>query len=220
MIVLTASLQRLSDLAELWKANGKPEQESFQWSKTSFRWQSALKEYAQFIDTLEPTLNRTQVKNIVCDQSVDIISRFIASMIWGYGEVGYGPFRVKGILSNPDLDSKLQSTFDLANQGYWLESYARLRDCKIKGLGPAYGTKWLFFCSGPGQEMPIYDSVIAKWIASNASEDFLGIPTSSEYWRPLTYKTYVEYLNRCARDLKISVGDIELLIYNDAARIL
>ena len=214
-----SSVHRISYLASIWIDSGKPAQDAFGWAKDTNRWQIKLPHYAQFIETLAPSLTRVLVKEIVSDQNLDIIPRFLTAMIWGYGEVGYGPYRVHRILSNPGIATKLQETFDLANRGEWLEAYKFLRDFPIKGLGPAYGTKWLYFCSGSSQEIPIYDSLIAKWMELFAPEEFCGMSTSSEYWRPETYKAYVEYVIRCSRVLGLSEGEVELIIYNDATQL-
>jgi hypothetical protein len=87
-------------------------------------------------------------------------------MAWGYGRVGYGPFRVRRVLAPvPDPGERLQAAAGELARGGPTAAYALLGDSgvpRLPGPGPAFGTKFLYFCSPPGDRTAlILDRLVA-----------------------------------------------------------
>ncbi|PKB79490.1 MAG: hypothetical protein BZY88_13030 [SAR202 cluster bacterium Io17-Chloro-G9] len=68
----------------------------------------------------------------------------MASMIWGYVEVGYGPYRTEKGLKSPDAISVLQSAAVSVASGRIRHAYETINK-KISWCGPAFFTKFLYF---------------------------------------------------------------------------
>ncbi|OZC33159.1 hypothetical protein [Gordonia polyisoprenivorans] len=85
----------------------------------------------------------------------DPVELFLLAMAWGYGTIGYGPTRVRKILSQTDSRAKLADIVVATRAGGaeagWI---ALLRQHRIKGLGMAFGTKLLYFAGYSCQSRP------------------------------------------------------------------
>jgi hypothetical protein len=137
-------------------------------------------------------------------------------MIWGYGDLGYGSFRVNKMFSSTGFEEKIQESFELANSGKVMDAYEYLSKNRIQQLGPAFGTKWLSFVSPKSKPAPIYDSFIAMWVAKFAKKEFSNISTSSEVWSKKTYGTYYDWMLLNSSEFGIKPDDLELVIFQDA----
>ncbi len=87
---------------------------------------------------------------------------FILVMIWGYGNVGTGPWRVRQMIASPGFPGILCQVGEEAFHGHFLKAYDSLV-ANINRLGPAFASKYLyFFCRNfSGQVKPlIFDSVV------------------------------------------------------------
>ena len=142
------------------------------------------------------------------------MSAFVAVMAWGYGSVGYGPYRTTRVLSDtPDAGKRLLAvTRTLADEGA-LAAYRRLaspRDCRLLGLGPAFGTKYLYFCQPPDQEVTalIHDALVSTWLLREA-----GLTLSSAVWSVSTYRHYLELMHKWAAELACRPDELEYGIF-------
>ena len=208
--------QRLISIVTDWIKAGKPPQEAFPWSKSRCNWLRDIPTLNKFIDSLPDSLSRSDVRNICNHKNHSIPEKFITSMIWGYGDLGYGSYRVKKMFSTPGFNEKIHQSFNLASNGKTLEAYDFLARNKIQQLGPAFGTKWLSFVSPQDQPVPIYDSFISLWIKKFASKEFSKVSTSSEVWSKNTYGAYLEWMTANAVSLGVKADDLELVIFQDA----
>ncbi|QQM38794.1 8-oxoguanine DNA glycosylase OGG fold protein [Streptomyces liliifuscus] len=68
----------------------------------------------------------------------------VASYVWGQGRTGYGPHRLKEILSEPTVDDELAKAGAALRREGAVAAYHGLRGA-VKGLGPAFFTKFLHF---------------------------------------------------------------------------
>jgi hypothetical protein len=94
-------------------------------------------------------------------------------MAWGYGRVGYGPYRVHRVLETTlDAGSILQSAAGELGSGGPVRAYVLLGEhgaARLPGLGPAFGTKFLYFCSPSGASPAlILDRLVADWLREHA----------------------------------------------------
>lgn len=125
---------------------------------------------------------------------------FVAAMVWGYGKAGYGPYRTLRALSggsaqSPGLDesvlARLREASEHARERGPLAGFYTLNNApgKVRGLGPAFFTKWLYFTTavdGPDDAAAasILDQRVRRWIADN-TEIRLNIGKTRDYARYL-----------------------------------
>ena len=113
---------------------------------------------------------------------------FVASMVWGFGRTGYAVYRTNRILDdNPDAAVKLQHAARvLANDGP-VEGYrAMANEQHLKWLGPAFGTKYLGFCSCPDNPALILDALVATWL-----NEYCGTALRPTRWSTAQYERYL-----------------------------
>jgi hypothetical protein len=209
--------RRVSDLVVAWQANGSPIQESFDWSVSLDNWVVKFPEHADFLRIVLPNpLNREDVRRICKDSSFTILEKFLSVMVWGYGDRGYGPYRVGIMLSQPHCRSVLSDAYLLASQGSPKSAYDFLSRNRIRILGPSFGTKFLSFSTPRDIGAPIYDSFIGLWVASFANEDFSGVSTNPENWNPKTYFAYWDWIKEHSDYYLCHPDEIELVLFQDA----
>lgn len=68
---------------------------------------------------------------------------FVATQVWGYGGIGYGPHRTRQVLARPNADAVLTETVSLLVDEGAVAAYEALNT--LHGLGPAFFTKFLYF---------------------------------------------------------------------------
>jgi hypothetical protein len=86
----------------------------------------------------------------------------------------------------PNADARLQAAAGTAVEGRPVDGYACLGDhgiARLPHLGPAFGTKFLYFCSATSsQPALILDRLVARWLRENA-----GLPLNELRWSVSTY---------------------------------
>ena len=199
-----------------WIQSGRPAQEAFNWSKSRGNWERDLATEKLFIESLPDALSRENVRRVCGSEKSSVTEKFITTMIWGYGDLGYGSYRVKKMLSSPGFDEKINCSHELARMGFVMEAYEYLSKNKVQQLGPAFGTKWLSFVSPNTQPAPIYDSFIAMWVKKFAKHEFNKVSTSSEVWSKKTYGTYFEWMVSSSAEFGLKPDELELVIFQDA----
>jgi hypothetical protein len=212
-----ANLRLASKVAE-WNDAGRPPQEAFDWSRSRNNWSRDIPSLSQFINSLPLALSRSDVRSICDQRHCSVPEKFISSMIWGYGDLGYGSYRVKKMFATPGFSEKIHKSFELARAGYVVEAYEFLSRNKVQQLGPAFASKWLSFASSGAQPSPIYDSFISMWVKKYAAKEFAKVSTSSEVWNKKTYSTYLEWMGLNSIELKVKADDLELVIFQDATQ--
>jgi hypothetical protein len=144
---------------------------------------------------------------------------FVAVMAWGYGRVGYGPFRVRRVLdAAPHIGVQLQAAAGAAAEGRPVEAYASLGDhgaARLPYLGPAFGTKFLYFCSPAGRRPAlILDRLVARWLREN-----VGLAFNEVRWSVCTYTRYLETMAGWAGELALAADQLEACIFSAQARL-
>jgi hypothetical protein len=140
------------------------------------------------------------------------LAAFIAVLAWGYGRNGYGPWRAEQALVTPRAGDYLHEAVVTAGRSGALAGYASLaqRSHRLPWFGPAFGTKFLAFCSD-NRDKPalILDDLVSKWIARNA-----GIQLAPHRWSVSTYRRYLAVMHRWADALGHPAEAIELCIFS------
>jgi 8-oxoguanine DNA glycosylase-like protein len=165
---------------------------------------------------------RTAVRQACVRASVslaDAESSFLAVMAWGYGRVGYGPFRVRRVLdAAPNAGVQLQAAAGAAAEGRPVEAYACLGDhgaARLPYLGPAFGTKFLYFCSSTGRRSAlILDRLVARWLREN-----VGLAFNEVRWSVSTYTRYLATMVGWAGVLARAADQLEVCIFSAQARL-
>ena len=144
---------------------------------------------------------------------------FLAVMAWGYGRVGYGPFRVRRVLDAAlNVGVQLQAAASAAVEGRPVEAYACLGDhgaARLPYLGPAFGTKFLYFCSSTGKRPAlILDRLVARWLRENG-----GLAFNEVRWSVSTYTRYLETIVGWADELALAADHLEVCIFSARARL-
>jgi hypothetical protein len=150
---------------------------------------------------------------------------FIATMIWGYGTRGYGPYRVKKMLDDKLANIILSDTIQKIVEGNIIAAY---RDLKLPECGPAFMTKFFYFI-GLSVNMKLLPVILDSRVAQSLillmqdeglhPTDFVRYSVSknarisvSRY--PDGYIRYIELMNKWAQELNCHADAIELFFFN------
>jgi hypothetical protein len=139
-------------------------------------------------------------------------------MIWGYGDRGYGPYRVAIMLSQSHTRQVLERAFELCDEGHPKDAYNFFMENRIRLLGPSFGTKLLMFATPREVGAPIYDSFVGKWIARYAAEDFAGLSMNPGIWNSDTYAAYWSWIKKHANHFLCMSDEVELVLFRDAEK--
>ena len=207
----------LRRLCHAWTHAGSPSQRGTAWPRD--RWIAAFPEHADVYERLPKRLDRDVVRTVASNAHsgpTEAVVAFVATMTWGFGSVGYGPHRVRRVLeTTPTAPVLLHAVARTLAADGPLAAYARLaRDCRLKFLGPAFGTKYLAFCQPSGQPLValIHDELVSAWLARNGRPDL-----ESSSWSVPTYAAYLAQLHAWATDLGCSAETVEYLIFQAEA---
>jgi hypothetical protein len=207
----------IRELIESWRAAGSPTQPGIDWQKN--KWITAFPEMAHQLEGLPLQLSRQDVVTRVRDSRFDTDDTrlaFILVMAWGYGEVGYGVWRVNRILiETPNAPARLLKVREILSRSDAITGYKSLcGECKIPWLGPAFGTKLLYFFGSSNSSKPplILDEMVASWLNRN-----LGLSIKPWGWSTTTYREYLKRMYQWADTLSVSPVDIETCIFRAEA---
>lgn len=120
---------------------------------------------------------------------------FIATMLWGYGTVGYGPWRMAHITKDIDqLDQVLMTTLRHIKYGELRAAYNTIQDAHIPFLGQSYFTKFLYF-AGLGCGINRYPLILdmrilqslntllgARLFSNGTADDYLNYLLTLHEW--------------------------------------
>ena len=178
-------------------------QRGFDWNAES--WRVALADCPDVLDQLKELpkkINRDEVCRLVTSNLIRgaVLPAFVTAMIWGYGTAGYGPARVRWVLTGvrgkvamgvpvrTDVGARLKDAVQIVRTEGAIEGFRHMNNAgHIKYLGPAFFTKWLYFASaasGPddAQAAPILDKQVKDWLANKAGVG-LNIYKTNDYSR-------------------------------------
>lgn len=174
------------------------------------------------LNNLSEKISREEVATIVADALArgDARSAFIATMVWGYGRMGYGPYRTKSILDGTDdvspkeVEEKLLKAAQIVSGKGHVEAYKAMLNgtVRVTGLGPAFFTKWLSFSSANGDPYgpntaPILDKVVRDWFKENTG-------VTLRYRSTPDYTRYLEILESWGKDYAKTPAQVEAMIFS------
>lgn len=214
-VIVNSELIRL---VKAWKASGSMEQGAFDWSVSQDNWMASFPGESQYISKLKSPIDRAEVIRVVESTEYSIREKFLAVMIWGYGNRGYGPYRVSQMLTQANSEAVLNEVYSLCRQGKPLDAYSYLRKNRLRQLGPSYGSKVLSFFTPRDIGAPILDSLIARWLKQNAAFEFKGFSTKSVGWGLRTYARYHDWISKHAFSLGCYPDEIEQVLFEAAEK--
>jgi uncharacterized membrane protein len=204
----------LRDVLTRWTEAGRRPQPGIHWNLAP--WQTEFPEWRKYLASLPNPIDRQAVVD-VCRQGgiepEDAERRFLAAMIWGYGRIGYGPYRTARVLRE---DAAARATLAKAGRLALTDggptAFDWLSRNRLRGLGVAFGTKYLFFCAATGEATPalVLDRLVRGWLANNA-----GWSLRLD-WRSADYRAYVETVTAWAEEACCSAADLEHLMFANA----
>ena len=206
----------LVTLVQKWEACGSPAQEGFDWTPSKHNWEKAFPIHSKFFSDLPSEIDRVAVRKICESAKYSILEKFLSVMVWGYGDRGYGPYRVTQMLNQENAEEILTQADEICRKGEPKVAYDLFKQNRIRILGPSYASKFITFCTPRQIGAPIFDSLIAMWIEEFAKKDFLGVPTSSENWNLKTYSKYWDWVKQHSDELGYFPDEIELVLFRDA----
>ena len=193
----------LPDLLREILAEAQAPQRGFDWNPES--WRVALADCPDVLDQLNELpkkINRDEVCRIVTSnlKRGAVLPAFVTAMIWGYSTAGYGPTRVRWVLTGVRgkdamgasvrfaVAARLEEAVQVVRAEGAVEGFRHMNNAgHIKYLGPAFFTKWLYFASaaaGPddARAAPIFDKQVKDWLANKAGVR-LNIYKTNDYSR-------------------------------------
>lgn len=215
MEVLTRPLG-LDRLVARWEALGRPAQAAIPWPRE--RWEAAFPAHRDLLANLPGRLDRKVVGSVCANAGTSdsaAADAFLAAMIWGYGSVGYGPWRVRRQFdANAGLPGLLRAFADVVAQRGAVAAYDEMATNRVRFLGPAFGTKYLSFVP---QNEKFHPALIHDAVVSRAIHNAGGPRWSPSTWRTATYGEYVQSMSCWAADLKVAPTELEWIVFGSRA---
>lgn len=212
------ALEELRFLVEGWRERGNPPQRAIRWRKAD--WMAAFPKHQRRLDDLPAALDRGDVRRVAVDaiQSPEAAEfAFLVVKAWGEGDNGYGPTRALESLEVTDQPGRrLQTAAEKLRDRGAHGAYEAMSDggaCRIFNLGPAFGTKFLYFAQ-PREQRPralIHDKNVGGWLHGHA-----GFAAWSTSWAPIRYRAYLDQMHAWASLLACEPDDVELCMFRSA----
>jgi hypothetical protein len=214
---LVSAPKELMTLIDQWNKQGQPPQVGIEWPRE--RWRTAFPKQQALWRDLPELLDRKAVRAITdraAESPAAAETALIATLAWGFGWVGYGPHRADKILiSTPDSRRHLQAVAALARVDGAMAAYRGLaHEHRIKGLGPAFGTKFIAFCQPAGRQPValIHDQLVGAWLATHGRPDL-----AAASWSSPRYEAYLDQIHVWADALGVNPETVEYLIFQAEA---
>ena len=171
----------ITQLIDDWAHAGRPLQQPIGWNRDQWFQLSTedpryphVARFGHLLNDLPNPIGREDVRgfaSLAASSPTAALEAFVATMVWGFGRRGYGAFRTHRILSaNPVAGENLQRVAEVLLDDGAVEGYrAMANEQRLKWLGPAFGTKYLHFCSDRSDSALVLDDLVATWLNEHCS---------------------------------------------------
>ncbi|SDF12593.1 8-oxoguanine DNA glycosylase OGG fold protein [Epilithonimonas hungarica] len=143
---------------------------------------------------------------------------FGLTMVWGFGDTGYGTYRTNNYYSQDNHKKFIENSFQFVANNQIENAYKELQ--KIKGLNISYISKLLYFASRAQNHQSyclIYDIRVAKSLVKlNCPEEIfeiLDIKPSNKY---IHYNKYNLLIHKVAKENNVSAEALEMFLFNQS----
>lgn len=184
-----------------------------------------LPDVLRVLDSVPDKVDRNLIREVVTTQLEDdrVLPAFVSAMVWGYGDSGYGPTRVRWILSGVksgahdapvrgDVAVLLRTAADTVRVQGPVEGFRYMNNAgRIKYLAGAFFTKWLYFASALTNAddrcaAPILDKQVHDWLEREA---FISL----NIHRTPDYERYLDTLKDWGADYDRTPVQVEKAIF-------
>lgn len=130
----------------------------------------------------------------------DAVNFYVAVCSWGAGTKARDIYRRIPTLSEPEVGEKLLGGIMLAQDpnveaGEAYRSFWTSEQYRLKGLGPAFFTKLLYFAAGPMDSKTMRHLILDKKVATSISWP------DKAWWTPSEYGDYLELIDNVMKHL-------------------
>jgi hypothetical protein len=201
---------------ERWDAHGRPAQAAAVWQRD--RWIKALPGQARVLAALPDRLDRSVVRQLVFEKPGTARGMFEAMIIvyaWGWSTTPVGVTRAQSTVGAgvERLGSALLAARDAMRTGGPRDGYSALGGPhRVAGLGPSFGSKFLYFVSPEDRRALILDQLVADWLARDAS-----LSLNATRWSVRRYEAYLSIMNRWSSALGIPSHQLEEILFTEEA---
>jgi hypothetical protein len=178
------------------------------------------------MNSLGVTFNRAALINFYQNKDIDMVTKFLAAMIWGYAAPAggqparYGPWRVSKMFNEPIASANAINTVSLANNEQIVNSY-NLLDGALKMCGPNFFTKHFYFLgksSGMNQYPLIFDDRVAAGLVKIGvppvyRDPLFNMVRVSAVRKPAEYINYLTYVQNQAALINCDLDQIEYYLF-------
>jgi hypothetical protein len=206
----------LSKSIKLWKKTGARDQDPVNWTSTTNNWVEGFPKHSRFLKNLPSDIDRNVVREVCSSESTTVLEKFLATMVWGYSDRGYGAYRVSKMLIQEDTEDILSNVLALTQNSKPIEAYEYLKINRVHNLGPSYGTKFITFNTPRETSAPILDSLILLWLKEFAAEEFQGVNLNTMSWNVKTYSAYANWVANHAESNDCFPDEVELVLFRMA----
>jgi len=156
------------------------------------------------------TIHRSEVLKLGAmyrEGNVSATDLFLATMVWGNGGTGYGAYRTSVALNIPRKGAVpinvIETVGRLACAGDIENAYNTMANALWR-IGPAFGTKFLYFASPLDNQALIFDGVVARW--HSADSPWPALASSAWSWN---WETYSAYMGWCQRSFNALPSELK-----------
>jgi len=145
----------------------------------------------------------------------------VAAMAWGFGSVGYGPWRTARMLETDGAADILADIVDTVRRQGAAAGYCQLWDGnrgRLRGLGVVFGTKLLYFAGLECALSPrplIYDTNVFKRLRSLHLGLPWAVPFAGIYAEQ--YDQYCRWAQEIAEECEVEPDDVECALFGSVA---
>ncbi|MFJ6154546.1 8-oxoguanine DNA glycosylase OGG fold protein [Micromonospora profundi] len=203
---------RLRELLRRWVAEGRQPQGGMIWNRST--WLASLPEHQGLLAELPDRLDRDHVKELgrrAGNSPGEAVRAFVATMVWGYGLVGYGAFRTARVLRENDEAPRILREVALrTRRDGGADAFEWLGQHRLRYLGVSFATKYLFFCGG-AEASPalVLDRRVQRWLSRYAD---LHVSLN---WNADDYRRYLCLVTDWSRELDLKPDELEYLMFAD-----
>ncbi|MET8547427.1 hypothetical protein [Micromonospora zamorensis] len=182
------------------------------WNRST--WLASLTEHQDLLAELPNRLRRDDVTERgrrAGEGEAEAVQAFVAAMVWGYGRVGYGAFRIARVLRENDEAPRILREVALkTRRDGGAEAFEWLRQHRLRYLGVSFATKYLFFCSeAEASPALVLDRRVQRWLWQHADCHV------SLDWNVDDYRRYLCLVTKWARELELRPDEVEYLMFAD-----
>lgn len=201
---------------EEWDARGRPSQAAAAWQRE--RWLAAIPRQTRVLEALPDRLDRSTVRQLVLEKPLTARGMFEAMIIvyaWGWSMTSVGVTRAQTAIGAGirPLGSALMAARDAVWTRDPRAGYAALAGPhRVTGLGPSFGSKFLYFVSPEGRRALILDQLLAAWLDRETA-----LSLNADRWSIRTYAKYLTTMQVWSSLLGISDHQLEEILFTEEA---